>query len=117
MDDHRAELLQRRIALYRDTLRAGARGHVAIEYLRQIDSDQAELARITLAQETGLSMRGLSVDKRPPRSLAKYVTDLIHQFDALAVTDPRRGALASRIRRLEAEIARRRHPGRRQPHD
>jgi hypothetical protein len=104
----RAELLSRRIELYRDTLRAGARGHVAIEYLRQIENDEAELAKIMRAQDSPLSARGLSADLRPIRSLSRYVSELVHQFDALAVTDPQRGAVASRIRRVEKEIARRR---------
>lgn len=108
MTEKRAELLSQRIELYRDTLRAGARGQVAIEYLRQIENDQAELAELKRAEGSHLTTRGLSVDQRPIRSLSRYVTELVHQFDALAVTDPKRGALASRIRRVEREIARRR---------
>jgi hypothetical protein len=99
MDESRADLLQHRIELYRATLRAGARGRVAIEYLRQIESDEAELSQIRRAQESHLTSRGLSADQRPIRSLAKYVTEL---------TDHRRAGLAARIRRIEKEIARRR---------
>lgn len=108
MTEKRAELLSQRIELHRDTLRAGARGHVAIAYLRQIENDHAELAELKRAEESHLKTRGRSVDQRPIRSLSRYVTELVHQFDALAVTDPKRGALASRIRRVEREIARRR---------
>ena len=71
MDESRADLLQHRIELYRATLRAGARGRVAIEYLRQIESDEAELSQIRRAQESHLTSRGLSADQRPIRSLAK----------------------------------------------
>jgi hypothetical protein len=108
MDQERAELLRRRIELYRGTLRAGIRGEVAIEYLRQIESDETELARLRQSEDTGLTSRGLAADERPVRSLRKYVAELVDQFDALAVSDPRRGAVAARIRRIEAEIARRR---------
>ena len=108
MDQERAELLCRRIELYRGTLRAGIRGDVAIEYLRQIESDETELARLRQGENTGLTSRGLAADERPVRSLRKYVAELVDQFDALAVSDPRRAAVAGRIRRIEAEIARRR---------
>lgn len=108
MEEARAELLRRRIGLYRATLRTGVRGEVAIEYLRQIESDEAELVQIRHAKEPPLTARGLAADDRPTRSLSHYVAELVDQFDALAVTDPRRAAVAARIRRVEAEIARRR---------
>jgi hypothetical protein len=109
MEDDRATLLRRRIELYRETLRTGITGKIAIGYLRQIESDEAELVQIRHAEEEGLHARGLSVDARPPRPLRKFVADLIDQFDALPVTDSRRAAVAARIRRVEVEIARRRH--------
>jgi hypothetical protein len=46
MDDGRANLLLKRIKLYRNRLRAGITGKVAIEYLRQIESGEAELFQI-----------------------------------------------------------------------
>lgn len=108
MEEDRAKLLRRRIELYRGTLRTGVKGEVAIEYLRQIDSDEMELAQIRRSREPPLVARGISADDRPTRSLRHYVFELIDTFDALAVTDPRRAAVAARIRRVEAEIARRR---------
>src|SRR5438874_9646628 len=60
MEDDRATLLRRRIELYRDTLRVGVAGKVAIGYLRQIESDEAELVQIRHSMETGLNARGLS---------------------------------------------------------
>ncbi len=44
MED-RTELLRRRIALYRRYLREGVNDGLAVEYLRQIAEDEAELAR------------------------------------------------------------------------
>lgn len=108
MDDDRVKLLCRRIELYRSTLRTGVSGKVAIGYLRQIESDEAELVQIRHSEETGLAARGLAVDERPMRSLGKYVAELVDQFDALGVADARRAAIAARIRRVETEIARRR---------
>ncbi len=46
MEEDRAELLRRRVALYRRYLREGVNGGLAIEYLRQIAEDEAELGRI-----------------------------------------------------------------------
>jgi hypothetical protein len=46
MEEERAELLRRRIALYRRYLREGVNGGFAIEYLRQIAEDEAELSHI-----------------------------------------------------------------------
>ena len=46
MEQDRAELLGRRIALYRRYLREGVEGALAIEYLRQITEAEAELNRI-----------------------------------------------------------------------
>src|SRR5437764_6259537 len=69
MEDDRATLLRRRIELYRDTLRAGVTGKVAIGYLRQIESDEAELVQIRHSKEESLHARGLSADARPPRPL------------------------------------------------
>jgi len=46
MGDDRAELLRRRIALYRSYLREGVEGALALYYLRQIAKDEAELNRI-----------------------------------------------------------------------
>jgi len=46
MEDDRAELLRRRIALYRSYLREGVEGALALYYLRQIAKDEAELNRI-----------------------------------------------------------------------
>lgn len=109
MEDDRATLLRRRIDLYRETLRAGVSGKVAIGYLRQIESDEAELVQIRHTEEAALHARGLSVDARPPRPLRKFVAELIDQFDALPVTDSRRSTVAARIRSVEVEIARRRH--------
>lgn len=40
----------------------------------------------------------------PLRSLAQYLAELQEQFDALPLTSPARGALAARIRQVEAEI-------------
>lgn len=108
MDDERTNLLLRRIELYRNTLRAGVSGKVAIGYLRQIESDEAELVQIRHSKETGLNARGLSADSRPIRPLRKFLVELIDQFDALPVADKRRAAVAARIRRVEREIARRR---------
>jgi hypothetical protein len=108
MEEDRATLLRRRIDLYRETLRAGVTGKVAIGYLRQIDSDEAELVQIRHSRETGMNARGLSADARPVRPLRKFLAELIDQFDALPVTDSRRASVAARIRRVEAEIARRR---------
>jgi hypothetical protein len=45
MEEDRAELLRRRVALYRRYLREGVDGGLAIEYLRQITEDEAELGR------------------------------------------------------------------------
>ena len=109
MDDDRATLLRRRIELYRETLRAGVAGKVAIGYLRQIDADEAELVQIRHSRENGMNARGLSADARPVRPLRKFLAELIDQFDALPVTDSRRASVAVRIRRVEIEIARRRH--------
>ena len=109
MEEDRATLLRRRIDLYRETLRAGVSGKVAIGYLRQIESDEAELVQIRHTEEAALHARGLSVDARPPRPLRKFVAELIDQFDALPVTDSRRSTVAARIRSVEVEIARRRH--------
>ena len=46
MEEDRAELLRRRVALYRRYLREGVNGGLALEYLRQIAEDEAELGRI-----------------------------------------------------------------------
>lgn len=46
MENDRAGLLRRRIALYRRYLREGVIGGLALEYLRQIAEDEAELGRI-----------------------------------------------------------------------
>ena len=46
MEENRAELLRRRIALYRRYLREGVNGVFAAEYLRQIAEDEAELWRL-----------------------------------------------------------------------
>jgi hypothetical protein len=46
MENDRAGLLRRRIALYRRYLREGVNGGLALEYLRQIVEDEAELGRI-----------------------------------------------------------------------
>jgi hypothetical protein len=46
MEEDRAEALRRRIALYRGYLREGVEGALALEYLRQIAEDEAELNRI-----------------------------------------------------------------------
>jgi hypothetical protein len=46
MEQDRAELLRRRIALYRRYLREGVEGALALEYLRQIAEAEAELNRI-----------------------------------------------------------------------
>lgn len=40
----------------------------------------------------------------PLRSLEQYLAELREQFDALPMTSPARGALANRIRQVEAEI-------------
>jgi len=108
MDETREALLHHRIELYRSTLRTGVKGQTAIEYLRQIEDDQAELAQIRNANETHLTTRGLSVDDRPLRSLSHYVAELVDRFSRLPITDPRRAEVAARIRRVEAEITRRR---------
>jgi hypothetical protein len=108
MDECRETLLNHRIELYRSTLRAGVKGHIAIEYLRQIEDDRAELARLRHAVDAELSARGLAADDRPLRSLSHYVAELVDRFSHLPITDPRRAGLARRIRRVEAEIARRR---------
>jgi hypothetical protein len=50
MEQDRAELLRRRIALYRRYLREGVEGALALEYLRQIAEDEAELKRIERAR-------------------------------------------------------------------
>jgi hypothetical protein len=50
MEQDRAELLRRRIALYRRYLREGVEGALALEYLRQIAEDEAELNRIERAR-------------------------------------------------------------------
>jgi hypothetical protein len=46
MEGNRAELLRRRITLYRRYLREGVEGTLALEYLKQIAEDEAELNRI-----------------------------------------------------------------------
>ena len=46
MKEDRATLLRQRIALYRRYLREGVEGGLALEYLRQIAEDEAELNRI-----------------------------------------------------------------------
>ena len=46
MKEDRGELLRQRIALYRRYLREGVEGALALEYLRQITEDEAELNRI-----------------------------------------------------------------------
>ena len=46
MEEDRAEALRRRIARYRSYLREGVEGALALEYLRQIAEDEAELKRI-----------------------------------------------------------------------
>jgi len=46
MQEDRTELLRRRIALYRRYLREGVESPLALEYLRQIAEDEAELNRI-----------------------------------------------------------------------
>jgi hypothetical protein len=46
MEEDRAELLRRRVALYRRYLREGVDGGLAIEYLRRIAEDEVELGRI-----------------------------------------------------------------------
>jgi len=46
LEDDRAELLRRRIALYRRYLGEGIEGALALDYLRQIAKDEAELNRI-----------------------------------------------------------------------
>jgi hypothetical protein len=46
MEEERAELLRRRIALYRRYLRDGVEGALALEYLRQIAEDETELNQI-----------------------------------------------------------------------
>lgn len=109
MDETREQLLQHRIELYRSTLRAGVKGHIAIGYLRQIEDDETELAQIRHAEYTELTARGLAGDDRPLRSLSHYVAELVDRFSHLPITDPRRAGLARRIRRIETEIARRRH--------
>ena len=50
MEEDRAEALRRRIALYRSYLREGVEGALALEYLRQIAEDEAELKRIERAR-------------------------------------------------------------------
>lgn len=40
----------------------------------------------------------------PARSLEAYLDELQSQFDRLPLTSPARGAVASRIRAVEAEI-------------
>ena len=75
MENDRATLLRRRIELYRDTLRAGVSGKIAIGYLRQIESDEAELVQIRHSEEEGLHARGLTVD---PALYFKF--DLIPDF-------------------------------------
>jgi hypothetical protein len=46
MEEERTGLLRRRIALYRRYLREGVEGALALEYLRQIAEDEAELSQI-----------------------------------------------------------------------
>lgn len=46
----------------------------------------------------------------PIRSLEAYLADLQDQFDRLPLTSPARGAVASRIRAVEAEIDARSQP-------
>jgi hypothetical protein len=46
MEEDRAELLRRRIALYRRYLREGVEAALALEYLRHIAENEAELNRI-----------------------------------------------------------------------
>lgn len=50
MED-RAEILRRRIALYRRYLREGVNTALAAEYLRQIADDEAELAEIEASSD------------------------------------------------------------------
>jgi hypothetical protein len=52
MEKDRAELLRRRIALYRSYLREGVEGALALEYLRQIAEDGAELNQIEAGEAT-----------------------------------------------------------------
>ena len=51
MEKDRAELLRRRIALYRRYLRDGVEGALALEYLRQITEDGAELNHIEAREQ------------------------------------------------------------------
>jgi hypothetical protein len=51
MEKDRAELLRRRIALYRSYLREGVEGALALEYLRQIAEDGAELNQIEAGEQ------------------------------------------------------------------
>jgi hypothetical protein len=50
MEDDRAELLRRRIALYRRYLGEGIEGALALDYLRQIAEAEAGLNRIERAR-------------------------------------------------------------------
>ena len=49
--DSKSEALRRRLELYRGYLRDGVAGNLAIEYLRQIAEDTAELAKIELRKQ------------------------------------------------------------------
>jgi hypothetical protein len=49
MEEDRSQRLRQRIALYRRYLSEGVDGRLALEYLRQITEDEAELER----DETG----------------------------------------------------------------
>jgi hypothetical protein len=44
--EERADMLRRRIALYRRYLREGVDATLALEYVRQLGDDEAELAAI-----------------------------------------------------------------------
>lgn len=59
----KSEALRRRIELYRGYLKAGVAGSLAIEYLRQIAQDTAELTQIECCEQ------------RDPHSRAQEVSD------------------------------------------
>ena len=49
--EERADMLRRRIALYRRYLREGVDAALAGEYVRQLGEDEAELAAIESAEQ------------------------------------------------------------------
>jgi hypothetical protein len=57
--------------------------------------------------KTGSAARGSNFDMRHRSRFLQYVAELIDELGVLAVTNSRRAILATRIRWVEAEIARR----------